>query len=114
MRRRRRDVVPAGGPSSSEVGDRGSSSGLGTGSQVAASCGSARAGDGAALASATARASATERLGLGHHRGLVLGVGVEQLVERREVVEVAGSGSQAAASCGSARAGDGDTEASMR
>ncbi len=31
-----------------------------------------------------------QRLGLGHHRGLVLGVGVEELVGRREVVEVVG------------------------
>src|SRR6478672_13604863 len=57
-RRRRRGTVPVGGPSSRRSVTAGSSSRVGRGSQVAASWGSARAGEGAELASTAARWSA--------------------------------------------------------
>ena len=68
----------------------GSPSGLGRGSQVAASCGSARAGDGAQHGFGRGEGVGHQGLGLGDHRGLHLGVRIEQGVHRREVVDVVG------------------------
>ena len=102
-RRRRPRRVP-GAASGASV------SGSGSGSQAAASWGSARAGDGATAASAAAAASDGQGLGFGDHGRLHLGVGVEQLLDRRAGgAGRRGAGSHAAASCGSARAGVGDT-----
>ena len=100
VRRRRRGGVPAGGPSSSRsvtgrellgAGERqpgGGVVGLGPGRRRRRARLGHREGVG------------HDGLGLGHDRGLVLGVGVEERVDRREVVDVVGSGSHAAASCG--------------
>ena len=65
-------------------------SGSGTGSQVAGSCGSARAGDGATAASTAAAASRDDGLGVGRVGRADVGGWREQLVERRKGVDVVG------------------------